>query len=157
MWGMPSLRLPPKVKMTTLLRQSLIDDGLDPDEFANWFAEWKAEGEAGEHLYYYFGKDGFYNAPKRAGRRVLRHVHTTPDSRDSLAKWDVAWSRRSRKTSDTALIYAHDPAHGFLLIFFAREPKGHNLAQMNSPETVKFMNQLADVAEAFIFNGEICI
>jgi hypothetical protein len=154
---MPSARLLQKVQLTNLLRQSLIADGLDPDDFAQYFADWKAEGEAGEHLDYYFGKDGFYNAPKREGRRVIKHVHMPPEGSDDLAKWERAWVRRSRKTSDTVLIYAQDPAHGFLLMHLAREPHGHKLAKMATLETQKFMNQLADVAEAFIFNGEILI
>lgn len=154
---MPSARLLQKVQFTELLRQNLIDDGLDPDDFAQYFAEWKAEGEAGENLDYYFGKDGFYSVPKRAGRMVLRHVHMLPDDEKELAKWDRAWQRRSRKTSDTALIYAYDPAHGFLLMHLAREPQGHTLAKMETPESKKFMNQLADVAEAFIFNGDVLI
>lgn len=156
----------PKVQLTALLRRSLLDEGLDPDDFATYFAQWKALGADGEYLDYYFGKDGYYDQPKRTGRRVFRHVHMPPNDTvasdaeglpEALAKWERNWNRRQRKTSDTSLIYAEDPGHGYLLIYIAREPQGHELAQMATPATKTFMNQLADVAEKFIHQGAICI
>ena len=158
--------MPPTVQLTSLLRQALLAEGFDPDEFAQYFADWKALGDAGEYLDYYFGKDGFYDHPRRHGRRVLRHVHLPPaDERMSgteapspaLARWEQSWKRRGRKTSDTALIYAEAPAWGYLLIYIAREPQGQELAQMATVATKTFMNQLADVAERFVFNGSIII
>lgn len=159
------LTLPP-VHLTQLLRQALLDDGLDPDDFAQYFAEWKAMGAAGEYLDYYFGKDGDYDQPRRGGQRVLRHVHMPPEDRradeseppsPALAQWERDWQRRRRKTSDTALIYAHDPRRGYLLIYLAREPTGHQIAQMTTETSRTFMNQLADVADAFITHGRILI
>ncbi len=152
----------PQVQLTALLRQALVDEGFEPDEFAQYFAEWKALGPDGEYGDYYFGKDGFYERPKRCGRRVLRHVHLPPDPPEqgqqpspAFVEWEVNWQRRSRKTSDTSLIYAEDPGYGFLLIYLAREPQGHKLARMDTPEAELFMNQLADVAEQFIFSGTV--
>jgi hypothetical protein len=154
----------PQVQLTTLLRQALIDEGFDPDEFAQYFAEWKVLGPAGEYTDYYFGKDGFYERPKRCGRRVLRHVHLPPDPpvdgqrpSPAFADWELDSQRCRRKTSDTSLIYAEDPGHGFLLIYLAREPQGHKLARMDTPEAQQLMNQLADVAEQFIFSGTIIL
>jgi mRNA interferase YafO len=163
---MPPAPTPPKVQLTALLRQALIDEGLDPNDFAEYFAGWKAMGPAGEYEDYYFGKDGFYDAPKRGGRRVLKHVHMPPDDVRAdpadpkpvaLVQWDKDWGNRRRKTSDTSLIYAEDPGHGYLLIYLAREPTGHELARMATPASKTFMNQLADVAEQFIFSGAVVI
>lgn len=119
-----------------------------------------------EGLYddYYFGKDGFYREPKRFGRPVLQHVHLPPLEPDpgkspseAYLKWQRKWRYRGRKTSDTSLIYAHDPAHGYLLIYLAREPMGHEISEMVTAESREFMNNLADVAEMFIFNGKVMI
>lgn len=149
---------PPKVQLTQSLRQQLQSEGLDPDEFALYFATWKALGPAGEYTDYYFGKDAEYATPVRAGKRVLRHVHMPPTVDPAeIARWDRSFKRRSRKTSDTSLIYAFDGTRGYLLIEIFREPKGHEMAAMTTPESVKVMNHLADVASAFIFNGVISI
>lgn len=147
----------PKVLLTALLRRVLIAEGLDPDDFAKYFAEWKATGADGEFRDYYFGKDAFYDQPKRCGRRVLRHVHLPPGQHEALVKWERDWGRERRKTSDSSLIYAEDAGAGFLLIYLAREPHGHQLARMTTPETAQFMSDLADVAEAFIFSGKVLL
>ena len=163
---MPPTPTLPRVQLTSLLRQALTDEGLDPDAFAQYFAEWKALGPEGEYEDYYFGKDGFYDQPKRTGRRVLRHVHLAPtDTRvsdaevppEALARWEKDWKLRRRKTSDTSLVYAEDPAYGYLLIYIAWEPEGHEFAQMATVETAGFMNQLADVAEEFIHKGTVLL
>lgn len=155
---------PEKVQITELLRNALIADGFNPDDFGQYFAEWKSDFPESENLDYYFGKDGFYDLPKRGGRRVLRHVHLPPNEpgpgerpSEAYQKWMKKLRHGSRKTSDTSLIYAHDPGHGFLLIFIAREPNGHLMTRMDTPDSRKFMEALADVAERFIFNGEIMI
>lgn len=150
----------PRVQLTALLRGSLLGVTLDPDGFATYFGEWKALGTSGEYLDYYFGKDGYYYQPKRMGRFVLKHVHLPPDGTvapKALASWERNWNRSRKKTSDTSLIYAEDSIHGYLLIYIAREPQGHELAQMATLATKTFMNQLADVAEEFIHQGAICI
>lgn len=155
---MPPPRKIPKVQLTELLRNILVSDGYDTDEFARYFARWKALGPAGEFSDPYFGKDGEYAKPMRGGRRVLRHVHLPPErDPDQLTDWERKAARRSRKTSDTALIYAYDPQHGFLLIFFAREPHGHTLAAMHTTAAAQLMEQLADAAEQFIHYGSIII
>lgn len=155
---------PEKVQFTNLLRDDLIADGFDPNEFGQYFAEWKVGFPKSEDEDYYFGKDGFYDRPTRGGRRVLRHVHLPPAEpgpgerpSEAYLRWEKRFNHRSRKTSDTSLIYAHDPGQGFLLIYIAREPYGHQLCRMDTPETRGFMNELADVAEEFIFNGKITI
>lgn len=154
----------PKVHLTKILRQALVRDGYDPDVFVEYFAEWKAKGVQAEFDDYYFGKDGFYERPKRSGRRVLRHVHIAPDQpaegqrpSKALENWDRDWERQSRRTSDNSLIYAEDPGRGFLLIFLAREPLGHQLARMDTPVSAQFMDDLADAADAFIFSGKILL
>lgn len=149
----------PLVRVTEHLRQDLESDSFDVQDFCELFAIWKSEWPKNEYDCYYFGKDGDYAEPKRHGRRVLRHVHLAPDdsNTDSAKDWSQKHERKSRKTSDNVLIYAEDPQHGYLLIYFAREPDGHKIADMTTPESRQLMENLADVAEAFIFNGEILI
>jgi hypothetical protein len=145
----------PKVRATAMLRAS-VAKLYDVDDLCDLFADWKTGWPSREHTFWFFGKDGDYVEPKRNGRRVLRHVHLPPSSDTDKAKaWDKHYDRLSRKTSDTALVYAFDPAHGHLLIYVAREPKGHELSDMATPETRRLMEIFADQAEAFIFEGAI--
>lgn len=149
------MKIKSRVRITELLRTSLQEDGYDVEAFCDYFAEWKSS-PANEYTDWFFGKDSDYVAPRRNGRRVLRHVHLPPEQ-DTVkrAKWEQAFKTTSRKTSDTALVYAYDPAHGYLLIYVAREPAGHALSDMATPDTQKLMNLFADQAEAFIFGGEV--
>jgi len=143
----------PKVQLSGLLRDDLIAEGFDPIEFADYFARWKALGAAGEYSNWYFGKDGFYDRPLRNNKRVLRHVHLPPDGfPEKLREWDRLHDLgNKRKTSNAVLIYVHDPVNGYLLLHMVREPDGHSFSDMDTPETDQFMNQLADVAEEFIY------
>jgi hypothetical protein len=144
-----------RVQATALLRQVLADAGMDVDDLLEEFCAWKVKGEFSN---YYFGKDGAYSEPRRNGRSVLWHVHVPPESDPvALAKWDRAWRFGSRMSSDAALIYTYDPAHGFLLLFYAIEPTAHSLAEMNDFDSRELMTLLADVAEQFIFRGTIAV
>jgi hypothetical protein len=146
----------PKVQLSRLLTSDLTAVGDDSAELAKYFAEWKATGSDGEFTDWYFGKDGFYAEPKRHGRMVLKHVHLPPESdAAAMAEWERKHELGSRKISDAALIYAHDPSYGYLLLAIVREPDGHLLSQMSTPETTEFMNLLADAAEEFIYFGKI--
>lgn len=146
------------MQVTDVLRQTLSDAGMDTDALIEEFRSWKAEGDKGEFTNYYFGKDAAYTEPRRNGRSVLRHVHMPPESdADALYKWDRAWRFNSRKTSDAALIYAYDPAYGYLLLYYAIEPTAHGLSNMNEPESKELMHLLADIAEHFIFDGLIAV
>jgi len=119
------------VQVTQMLGKVLQEDGFDPQEFAQYFAGWKALGPAFEFADFYFGKDGYFNQPRRAGRLVLRHVHLPPENSSlDAARWALAAKRQGKKTSDTFLIYAFDPLHGFLLIDIVKEPNGHLVAMM---------------------------
>ena len=136
----------------------LLEDGYDVADYADYFSKWKATCPAGEFSDYYFGKDGEYDRPKRAGKRVLRHVHLPPESDpDDIAQWELEFGRQSRKTSDTSLIYTHDQTNGYLLIMIVKEPDGHTLVDMSTPESVALMEHLADVAERFIVFDEVLI
>lgn len=141
-----------------MLREQLLIEGReDPDDLARLFAEWKAEGKAGEYLYYYFGKNGFYDHPKRSGRRVLHHVHLPPDDPHARKKWARDAEACRRKTSDSSLIYTEDAGQGCLLLYIAREPTGHQIARMETAASRALMNSLADVADRFIHDGTIII
>jgi mRNA interferase YafO len=155
--SMPTKKPLPKVQITLVLHDLLETLGFEAEEFSRYFASWKALGPGGENADYYFGKDGYYNKPLRGGKLVVRHVHLPPEGGTDLAIWDQAAERRTRKTSDTALIYAHDHHHGFLLIDIVIEPNGHLIATMATPESIEMMNLYADVAEAFIHNGTVLI
>lgn len=145
-----------RVQVTAMLSDSLRDAGWNPEVLADEFREWKTDGAAGEYTSYYYGKDGDYTSPLRNGKPVLRHVHMPPASdAAALAAWEMQWRRRSRKTSDGALIYAYDHHYGYLLIFYAVEPTAHSLAQMQDADSVELMNMFADIAEAFIHDGTV--
>lgn len=149
---------PPRVQITALLRSDLEALGYDVDEICNLFAEWKSRGATGEYLYWFFGKDGEYAKPLRSNKRVLRHVHLPPETDEQkAAQWDVVAKRCGRKTSDTALVYAYDARHGYLLMYIAREPEGHALADLSTPDSLQLMEDLCDVAEAFIHDGSVTI
>ncbi len=165
----------PKVQLTQEFREELEAVGANPDTLAEAFAEWKQGWPKFEDLDYYFGKDGEYHTPTRAGKRVLTHVHMppedpdnwpadalplTPDERTKIEKeiqdWERMWHlRRSarNRTSSRVLVYANGGRHGYLLLRLAREPHGHDETTADK----QLMNDLADVAEAFIHDGTILI
>lgn len=68
------------------------------------FQTWKSGGEYGHYL---FGKYAAYAAASVDGTPyLLRHVHLAPLSdQEQLKRWNGAWLRRSRKTSDKVLVY----------------------------------------------------
>lgn len=148
--------------MPTYCTQSFVDQlatlGEQVDEFVQEFSEWKKNWPAGEYHSYIFGKDGgYYGAVQAAvtsGR--LKHVHLVPlCDLNQLSEWNKAWRRRSRKTSDRALVYAEDNSGNYLLIFILDEPTAHEIARMRTSENKTLMLQFAAVADAWAFNGEI--
>ena len=142
----------PKVQLSGLLRENLVADGFDPDEFAKYFADWKALGAAGEYADPYFGKDGLYDRPLRSNKRVLWHVHLRPASDPvACAEWDRQHDLGTRKTSNAVLVYVFDPVNGYLLLHLIHEPNGHSFSSMATADSSQFMNQLADIAEEFIY------
>lgn len=146
----------PAVRITNMLRESLEAEGYDVGDFCDLFADWKTGWPAQEYTDWFFGKDGEYVAPTRNHRRVLRHVHLPPEAKAAeLNQWNHDFSKKTRKTSDTSLVYAEDAAHGYLLIYVAREPVGHDLAAMKTSQTLQLMNIFADQAEKFIFEGAV--
>lgn len=146
----------PKVQFTKILINSLLSN--DAKQLGEEFSRWKGSGTKGEFEFYFFGKDGQYQTPCRLGRRVLWHVHLPPTTDlQAAVRWEKSFFRKSRKTSDASLIYAYDSMHGYLLIYIAREPEGHAISDMSVPSSAKFMNNLADVAEAFIHDGRVLI
>jgi hypothetical protein len=141
--------------MTEFLRHELLESGIDPEKFIEEFIDWKSRGPEGEDDHRYFGKDGEYGQPTVNRKRVLRHVHLEPEYESpDFAAWDRAWKRESgRRTSDTALVYANGGRHGYLLLTILWEPTAHSVASMATIETRELMNNLAHVADQFIFDG----
>lgn len=139
------------------MRELLTGQGQDADNFAAEFDHWKSLGERGEYSAYLFGKDAAYRLPPVNGdHNVLRHVHLVPlKDPAQIARWDLAWQRRSRKTSDRALVYVSDPRQGHLLLFILEEPAAHAVARMLLPEHRQLMQMFAVVAERFIHDGEV--
>jgi hypothetical protein len=146
-------------RSTRLLHDALEQEGEgDCAALCIYFSEWKALGPAGEYSDWYFGRDSEYIHPRRNGKRLLRHVHLPPTyDPEAMEAWNRKAERNSPKTSDSALIYTFDPTYGYLLIYIAREPEAHRLADMATPESFDLMNQFCDVAEAFGLNGSILI
>lgn len=147
-----------KVQLTAILRAALLAEEVDPDAYARRFGEWKDDFPEGEFDDYEFGKDAAYARPLRGNRHVLWHVHLPPETdKVAIADWTVKWQRGSRRTSDTALIYTRDANFGYLLLYIAREPHGHSIADMSIGASAKLMNQLADAAETFMQSGNITL
>lgn len=139
------------------LRALMLAQNEDPDNFAAEFDHWKSLGDSGEYASFLFGKDGAYSAPKVNGApNALRHVHLVPLSdAGQLTRWNQAFRRRSRKTSDRALVYVSDPYCGNLLIYILDEPDAHEVARMGTPKHRTAMLQFAAIAEHFIQTGEV--
>jgi mRNA interferase YafO len=124
------------------------------DLFCTEFRRWKSADEYGS---YWFGKDSAYVAPAVNGERyILRHVHLVPlADKVQLIKWNQAWKRRGRKTSDRVLVYVGDHRGDVLLIFILPEPDAHAVAAMKTQTHKEIMAGFATVAEAFIADGSI--
>jgi hypothetical protein len=88
---------------------------------------------------------------------VLHHAHLPPTDEAALAEWARLRRRRRRRTSDACVIYAYAPLYGYLLLYVAREPGGHAISDMRVASSARLMNQLADAAEAFIFDGSFVL
>ena len=54
-------------------------------------------------------------------------------------------------------MYTFDRRHGYLLIFLVREPEGHVFSEMKTKDAAQLMEDFADVADAFQFDGSILI
>lgn len=161
----------PKVQLTKVFRAALEAEDSDPDILAEAFSKWKQDWPKFRDAEYYFGKDGYYRTPMRNGKPVVMHVHMPPETPDprlvpSLAKqakilaeiqkWDEKCEQRRHahyRTSSRVLVYVDGGRHGYLLLHLAREPDGHDETTANK----RLMNEMADVAEAFIHNGTILI
>jgi hypothetical protein len=144
----------PAVKITSALQKSLEDDGFDVADYLQYFAKWKADWPANEYSDPFFGKDGEYDRPLRGGKRILRHVHLPPEADENqVERWEKLADRNSRKTSDTALIYAEDRAYGYLLIAILKEPRGHDVPEMETPKAIELMEWCADIADHFQMTG----
>lgn len=121
------------------------------------FQTWKRGDEYGHYL---FGKDAAYAAPSVDGiPYLLRHVHLAPLSdQEQLKRWNTAWLRRSRKTSDRVLVYVERIAGNqadHLLIYVLPEPEAHTIATMKTREHRELMEGFANVAAAFLESGDV--
>jgi len=145
------------VKTTNVLAQEFQKSGLNLDLLVNLFGEWKSLGSQGEDAIYEFGKDVPYERPHvNAKKNILRHVHLVPIlDVASKAAWDKAWMRESRRTSNRALVYVDDGPEKFLLIAILPEPTAHAVSRMQTPQDKVVMNRFAEIAEAFIYTGQI--
>ena len=145
------------VKITNVLKETLQNDGINYQQFIDEFTKWKSQGSAGEFNSRYFGKDGAYVRPTVDGHQyALRHVHLIPLSDAvQLAKWNAQWKRKGKKISDRALVYVADHKGNYLLIFILPEPDAHRIAKMSNKEDRETMDGFAEVAAAFLENGEV--
>ena len=144
-------------RCTRALHNQLAAIGEDSDGWTDFFGDWKARGSAGEYDNYFFGKDGAYVGIKMdAPHGKLMHVHLVPILDPvAFARWERDWARRSRKTSDRALIYADDGHGNYLLIYVLDEPTAHAIASMATQQDKETMQAFAAVASAFVFDGSI--
>ena len=77
---------------------------------------------------------------------------------EQLKRWNTAWLRRSRKTSDRVLVYVERIAGNqayHLLIYVLPEPEAHTIATMKTREHRELMEGFANVAAAFLDSGDV--
>lgn len=145
------------VQTTNILAQEFQKSGLDLDLLVRLFAQWKSLGAQGEDAVYEFGKDVPYARPLvNSKKNVLRHVHLVPilDAQNKIA-WDKAWVRESRRTSNRALVYVDDGPEKFLLIAILPEPMAHAVSRMLTQQDKAVMTRFSEIAESFIYTGEV--
>lgn len=143
--------------MTESLRQEIIGMEADPDAFIAEFLSWKSMGDEGENNHFYFGRNTQYRKPLYEGRMVLWHVHYVPaESSPEYATWKEIWDNEwdRPRTSHSALAYAYDRTHGYLLIDMLWEPDAHEIAKMKTQAHQQIMHDLTDIAGEFIFSGK---
>ncbi|MGK5009421.1 type II toxin-antitoxin system YafO family toxin [Janthinobacterium sp. MDB2-8] len=142
------------VQITEVLKKTMLAEGLNVDEFLSQFEHWKAGDEYSSK---WFGKDGAYARPNVDGKKyMLRHVHLVPIADIAqLAQWNVKFKRKSRKTSDRALVYVSNGKGDYLLIFILEEPDAHEVAEMKTSEHREVMSGFAEVAAEFLDTGKI--
>lgn len=151
----------PKIQTTKKFIEAF-EGAQDPSQevelFKEQFLEWrKLVDKNEEYKSYLFGKDGAYIHPKVNGvEYVLRHVHLVPlEDQAELDKWNRAYSRRSRPSSDRVLVYVEDQTNGFLLIQILPEQSGHDIAKMLNKEDRETMRSFANIADAFIYYNQV--
>lgn len=146
------------VKLTRALTAALdAESGNAHRLLVESFRTWKRGDEYGHYL---FGKDSAYAKPSVDGTPyLLRHVHLAPLSDpEQLRRWNSAWQRRSRKTSDRVLVYAEriaDHQLSYLLIYVLPEPEAHAIATMQTRQHHELMEGFANVAAAFLESGDV--
>jgi mRNA interferase YafO len=125
-----------------MLAQQLAAQGLDSAILCRHFANWKQQGE---YSSYFFGKDGF-----NRNNTVLRHVHMLPlHDPQQKQRWDQAWRRDGRRTSDRYLFYADGGARlGYLLIYIVGDPGAHDF--LSSPSSYALLQRFAQIADQFV-------
>jgi hypothetical protein len=126
-----------KVTLTNPLRQQLSAGGVDPDQLCSDFATWKTGGDDDSYL---FGKHSVATRGQH-----LCHVHLVPlNEPATLSRWNTAWRRRSKRTSDRCLFYADGGrAYGFLLIAVIGDPGAHAVWQESRRAEVAFLEKIA--------------
>lgn len=121
------------------------------EAFAKAFDEWKSAQPASEYLSYVFGLDVPYVRPpaNQVNEGGFWHVHLVPlQSGEELAQWNKDFSRKTRKTSNRALVYATKTValqQKFLLIYILQKD-AHEIARMESDAHKVLMTKLAKIA-----------
>jgi mRNA interferase YafO len=146
-----------RVEITQTLRESLERQNIDSGVLVSDFRDWKTDWPREEYESSLFGKDSSYARPRVDGRAYeLRHVHLVPlKDAEALRKWERALDWRRRKTSDRVLVYAGKDGGPYLLIFILDEPDAHTIAEMHTREDRETMEGFAEVAAAFLDDGDI--
>jgi hypothetical protein len=135
-----------QVRVASALRDKLAIIPGAVDALVEEFAAWKSSGED-DH--YDFGKDGL-----GLGTKVLFHVHMVPlNVPEDHERWDKAWKRHGRRTSDRYLFHAFGGARlGWLLLDIVDDPGAHKVWD---PEHRAVRAQLEAWAEAFTATGRL--
>lgn len=138
-------RKPPvKAAVAPALREKLTSCGLDPEILQADFIDWKSGDEDGS---YFFARDGLNRDSK-----YLAHAHILPTIQDALDKWNSAWSKHRKRTSDRYLFYVDGGLlFGYLLLDIVDDPGAHHVWK-SEPARVKALEQ---AAEQFFMSGRM--
>jgi hypothetical protein len=63
--------------------------------------------------------------------------------------------RKFRRASNRALVYVDGGPEKFLLIAILPEPTAHDVSRMQTPQDKLVMNRFTEIAEAFIYTGQV--
>jgi hypothetical protein len=132
-----------KISSTKLFKNKF-NSGSSYFKFVENFKIWISSKD--DYSSFYFGKVGGFRDPKLSVG-YLKHVHTVPLDRLKRAEWDKHFQRKSKKTSDSYLIYVEHHENILIIDWLPRD--AHNLTDYSHAGKNK-LEEYKKIAEKFI-------